>query len=206
MKQPQPIDNNADGVDDVRRQTDMLIARFAGGDARAFDEIVAMYYDEIARLVHRLSGWQSDTDDILHEVFLIAMRKLPKFRGRSSLSTWLGRIAMNLCRARHRRHMLWDRWFGNQRHTGKTETETTGETTAIEQERAARVREAIRELGPSDREVIVLHYLEQWDIDRIATTLNVRRNTVEVRLHRAKKRLALLLDDIAEDYHVEFET
>jgi RNA polymerase sigma-70 factor (ECF subfamily) len=58
------------------------------------------------------------------------------------------------------------------------------------------VRRAVGRLGQRDREVIVLRYLEQMEVDEIAATLRLARNTVEVRLHRARERLKLFLVDL----------
>jgi RNA polymerase sigma-70 factor (ECF subfamily) len=65
-------------------------------------------------------------------------------------------------------------------------------------ERAGRVREAIKSLGASYREVIVLHYLEQMSVEQIAEIVGARRNSVEVRLHRARRQLEYLLADLME--------
>ena len=60
-------------------------------------------------------------------------------------------------------------------------------------ERRQRVRAAVGSLSTADREIIVLHHLEEMPVDAVAQTLGLRRNTVEVRLHRARRRLGELL-------------
>ncbi|MBE0536899.1 MAG: RNA polymerase sigma factor [Phycisphaerae bacterium] len=82
-----------------------LVAAFKNGDGSAFDRLVATHYGEVRQLVHRLSGWDGDTEDVVQDVFLAAFLGLKKFDGRSSLRTWLFAIAMNKCR--HRRYRRW---------------------------------------------------------------------------------------------------
>ena len=65
-------------------------------------------------------------------------------------------------------------------------------------ERDLRVRRAIQSLEAPYREAIVLHYLEHMSLDEIAEVTGRRRNTIEVRLHRARKKLEILLADLAE--------
>jgi len=65
-------------------------------------------------------------------------------------------------------------------------------------ELASRVREAIGSLGLRYRDVTVLHYFEQMTVEQIAEVVGVRRNTVEVRLHRARRQLEELLADLME--------
>jgi len=75
-------------------------------DEAAFDQLIAEHHDRIARLVHRLGAWSADTEDVVQDVFLTAWENLRKFKGQSSLSTWLSRIAVNRCRWHYRRRLV----------------------------------------------------------------------------------------------------
>ena len=90
-------------VDSTEHYDKLLVSRFVGGDASAFDEIVAAHKNALGRLVHRILGWPEDTEDIVQDVFLLAFKNLRKFDGRSSLRTWLAAIAVNRCRRHLRR-------------------------------------------------------------------------------------------------------
>jgi RNA polymerase sigma-70 factor (ECF subfamily) len=68
-----------------------------------------------------------------------------------------------------------------------------------EAERHERVRWAVRQLPPKDREVIVLRHLEQMDLDDVAAVVGASRNAVEVRLHRARAKLKALLVDVMDE-------
>jgi RNA polymerase sigma-70 factor (ECF subfamily) len=70
---------------------------------------------------------------------------------------------------------------------------------SIRQETGQRVREAVAALKPAERELIVLHYLEHQPVDELAALLGVSKNTLEVRLHRARQRLKETLADLATE-------
>jgi RNA polymerase sigma-70 factor (ECF subfamily) len=89
----------------------------------------------------------------------------------------------------------WFRWLFASRLSEPAEAM---EDSLAARERAGRVRAAIDSLGPRYREVSVLHYLEQMDVAEIAEVTGSRRNTVEVRLHRARQQLKELLSDLLE--------
>ncbi len=74
--------------------------------AVSFERLVADEQAYISRLVYRLTGYRSDVDDLVQDVFVAALVAWPKFRGDSSARTWITRIALNRCRLYHRRRLL----------------------------------------------------------------------------------------------------
>jgi RNA polymerase sigma factor (sigma-70 family) len=158
-----------------------------------FDRSVAENHDRIRMLVFRLLGWRDGIEDVVQDVFLAAWTGWPRFRGRSSVELWLKRIAVNKCRSRLRREAVRKRWFGWVQGVFKNQLQAPADQLLDRQEQADRVRSAIRALKPVYRETTVLHYLENLSIDEIAEVLGVRRNTVEVRLHRARRQLEIIL-------------
>lgn len=177
-----------------------LARRFASGEPSAFDELVAEFSPRIARLAHRLLGWQSgvgeraDIDDVVQEVFVAALKRQRYFRGDASLWTWLSAIAFNQCRSRLRRRRSWRRWMSFQREAKDRPT-----SSLIRDETSQRVREAVSQLKQDDRQVIVLFYLEEQSVRQIAEMLGRTYNAIEVRLHRARHRLAGLLKEFADE-------
>src|ERR1700759_5146655 len=75
-----------------------LVARSVGGDADSFNELILRWERPIYALAYRTIGREEDARDICQETFLRAFRALPAFRGQSKFSSWLYRIALNLCR------------------------------------------------------------------------------------------------------------
>jgi RNA polymerase sigma factor (sigma-70 family) len=161
-----------------------------------FDRAVAEHHQRIRLLVFRLLGWRDGIEDVVQDVFLAAWTAWPRLRARQSVGLWLKQIAVNKCRSRLRREAVRARWLGWVRGAFKNQSQPPAEQLLDKQEQSERVRAAIRALKPVHREVTVLYYLEQLDIDQVAQVLNLRRNTVEVRLHRARKQLEITLADM----------
>lgn len=175
-----------------------FLQRLRRQDEEAFDRLVAAEHGRISRLVARLLGWPGGVEDTVQEVFLAAWRNLPRFRGDCDPATWLRRIAINRCRSRQRRWTVRLRWLRQEGHNHATATADPSDQAAIDRETRRQVRRSIGRLPPKYREVIVLHYLEEQSLDAIATLLDIRRNTIEVRLHRARSRLKEMLGTIWE--------
>ena len=175
-----------------------LAGRIARAEPGAFEQLVALYQHRVERLAHRLLGWGDGAEDVVQDVFLAALRKAGTFRGDASLWTWLTIITLNRCRTYRRRKMLWLRAHGflSRRTTRQAEA---ADRPAIEDESAGQVRSAVGALGPRDREVIVLFYLEQRSAAQIAELLSISSNAVEVRLHRARAKLKKSLGDLTKD-------
>src|SRR5262245_54345669 len=70
----------------------------SAGSADELDRLVAQHAPQITRLVRRLLGWPGDVDDVVQDIFVAALKGLPRFNRRSALATWLTRIAINCCR------------------------------------------------------------------------------------------------------------
>ena len=75
-----------------------LVARSIGGDADSFNELILRWDRPIYALAYRTIGREEDARDVCQETFLRAFRALPGFRGQAKFSSWLYRIALNLCR------------------------------------------------------------------------------------------------------------
>ena len=189
-------DVRADAAPDVRARDGALGLRLVSGEAAAFDEVVAVYAPKVSRLVYRLLGWSggaAEVEDVVQDVFVSVLRHARSFGGRSSLSTWITSIAVNQCRSLRRR--LAARVRAMAAVFGRMPVaQGAADGKAIRDDESRRVREAVARLKEVDREVIVLHYLEQADVETIAEILSVSKNAVEVRLHRARGRLKKLLE------------
>ena len=86
-----------------------LVARLARQERAALQELIDLYQPQVARQAQRLMSWSGDADDVVQDVFLIAMTKAGSFRSGSSLSTWLTIITLNRCRTIQRRRAVWQR-------------------------------------------------------------------------------------------------
>lgn len=159
------------------------------------------HQQRVQRLVRRLTGWAGDSEDLVQEVFLKALTGVRSFKGQSRLSTWLTRIAINACRSRQRTKLLratfWKKITQNTRDEDIEEPDAS--VSQEQNDRQRLVTDAVRKLKGKYREVIVLHYLEELPAEDIQQVLGISRNTVEVRLHRARKMLEEMLRPLVQD-------
>ena len=163
-----------------------------------FERVVAEHHARVARLVGRLLGWDAAAEEVVQEVFLSALESMQRFRGEAALSTWLTRIAVNKCRSRIRKRFVRRRLFGALLRRARRQSAASADSPALENEKYERVRDAVSRLPIRFREVVVLRYLEELEIDRISEILGASRNAVEVRLSRARARLKESLAGLAE--------
>jgi RNA polymerase sigma-70 factor (ECF subfamily) len=171
-----------------------LVRRFVAGCDRAAEEVFAASVPRLTRVIRRLLAWRDDPRDLLQDVFVAALRARSRFRGESSLETWLVRIAINECRKYHRRKWLETRLLRSLRFRSQPGEAGVAEERAVRNECAARVRGAFGRLPAIYREVLVLYYLEEMTAAAVANVLGIRRGTVEVRLSRARCELERMLD------------
>lgn len=153
----------------------------------------------LRRLVHRLLGWRAsahDIDDVVQDALLSAFAHRDSFRGEARMTTWLTQIALHKAknharRARLRRKVV--SLFGGGGDTLPHPDATPPGGDHPSGERLDRTRVAMQRLPHKDREVLVLRYLEQRDIEQVAELLQCSRAAVDARLSRARKKLRAAL-------------
>ena len=166
---------------------------FARGEEPAFDETLRLYGETVERLARRLMGWQGgeEVDDAVQEVFVRAYLKRKTFRGESSLKTWLIRVTVNTCRSMQRKRLVrmayLREWIGRFVEGKRDRDLERGEA-------AERVRVAVRKLGGREREVVVLHYLEEIPVREVAEVLGISEGAVHMRLFRGREKLKEMLE------------
>jgi len=174
----------ADTIDD-----EQLVEQFNRGDETAFDRIVEQYSSEIAALANRLLGWSGEVEDVMQDIFLAAFLGLKKFRCECSLKTWLFTITVNKCRSYRYKRILHRRRISQATNKTFLTSAVIADKTLTDSETFEGVRRAIRALPAKYREPVVLRYLQELPIDQISRVLGISKNTLQVRLNRARERL-----------------
>ena len=169
-----------------------MLQRLQAGDPRAFEELVTAFQHRVFAVAYRMLGTRAEAEEVAQEVFLRAYRGIAEFRGEASLSTWLYAIASRLCL---------NRLASGQARLGRSRepdedaialVATTAADPAAEAERReleAALRQAIAELPPERRLVVVLRDIEGLSYEEIASALGLEMGTVRSRLHRARMEL-----------------
>lgn len=161
-----------------------------------FDTFLSEHRSRVYGVALRVVSDPELADDVVQETFLRAWKGLARFRGESSLSTWLHRITINTALTARRRAV---------RHQGRSldsVDEVVAEATPyVDPERRGevldlrmRLRIALDALPAGQKAVVVLKDIEGWTHTEIAEHLEITESAAKVRLHRAHRRLATLLE------------
>jgi RNA polymerase sigma-70 factor, ECF subfamily len=182
-------------------QESRFIERLRGRDERAFNELVQRYEQRVFRLMFRMLARRDEAEDMVQEVFVQVFKAIETFRGESKLSTWIYRIAVNLCKNRakylsRRRSDVQDEfensaeWRPLQEGNGVTVGETTRPDQLVQGYQLEHiVRLCIAELDPDFREALVLRDIEDLPYEEIVDITGLPEGTVKSRIHRARSML-----------------
>lgn len=164
-------------------------------ETASIDVIYDRYAPQVERWARRLAGPQVDAEDLLHDIFLVVLRRWPEFRGEAKVTTWLFRITQHVVRWRRRnaavRRWLWDRHGQDSLDARANLPTPVEELERREQQR--RLYAALDRLPEKYRTTLVLSAIEGMSGEQIAELTECEVNAVWVRLHRARAKLADLL-------------
>ena len=168
---------------------EMQMARNAArGELRAATELVDRYYQPVYAFLRRLAGSESDAADLTQKTFTRVWSALPRFAGRSTLSSWLHGIAGH----------VWQDWRrGNHRLEPRSEAwwaeladDRTGPDAAVAAaDEAATVYAAVDQLDPDARQAVHLHYYQGLTLEETSEALGVPTSTLKYRLRTAVQEI-----------------
>ena len=190
-------------VDACEGQSDVaLMHQAATGEMTPYAVLFKRHADRIWRMAYMILHSSASADDVVQETFTQGLSHIRSYRGESEPRTWFSAIALNLCR-----HLLRD---------GKKEAQLTGPealdqgmrihqppargavTSAIRREGNRLLTVALGYLTAPQREVFVLHYIDDLPYEDVARILNIRAGAARALAHRAKlmlqKRLGVSLE------------
>lgn len=181
-----------------------LVARAAGGDATAFDALVASRLDRCYRLAFAILGDAADAADATQEAFVTAWRQLPRLRDQGAFDHWLNRIVANAARMAGRRKRRVREVSAATVFAIEGVGEGEGRLVEPADARAGRqldsvvatdaIGRAFDRLAERDRLLLVLHHVEERPVAEIAKTLGIPIGTAKWRLHQARAALALAME------------
>lgn len=174
-----------------------LVRAVQRGERGAMDDLIRATYQDVYALARRLLGDPSDAADATQEVYVRVVRSVLGFRGDSSFGTWLHRVTVNVCLTALRAR-------GDVRARGQSagvlemdvelvdpapDPASRAETADL----AARTAQALGELSPEAREVVLLRDVQGLSTKEAAEVLGISEGALKVRLHRAHARLRELV-------------
>jgi RNA polymerase sigma-70 factor, ECF subfamily len=176
------------------------IRRAQLGDAVAFERIYQLHSRRVYALCLRMVGNTAEAEDLAQEAFLQLFRKIATFRGESAFSTWLHRLSVNVVLMRLRKKTLSETSLdettdpdeesgGPRRDIGGPDLRLSGSVDRVNLERA------VEQLPPGYRSVFVLHDVQGYEHNEIATIMNCSIGNSKSQLHKARMRLRELLQE-----------
>jgi RNA polymerase sigma-70 factor (ECF subfamily) len=185
-----------------------FVARLVARDESAFNELVLTYERRVFALVFRMLGRRDEAEDLAQEVFVQVFKAIDQFRGESKLSTWIYRIAVNLCKNRTK--------YLSRRHAGRQEDvdaiadrATFASAKGVSVGNVSRpdelvegmqlevvVKRAIAQMDPDFRTVLVLRDVEDLSYEEIGAITGLPEGTVKSRIHRGRAQLKALVEKL----------
>jgi RNA polymerase sigma-70 factor (ECF subfamily) len=176
-----------------------LVRQVLTGDAEAFALLVDRHHARCLRAATHLLGDADEAEDAVQDAFVRAYRHLASYREQDRFGAWLLRIVVNQCRTRAARQSRYTRLDDHDAlvHSLDRDLASGGPGTDAS-DRRAELAHALAQLGPEQREAIVLRFAEELSYDEMATLTGVGVSALKMRVQRACTRLRTLL---AEHLH-----
>lgn len=179
------------GIEEDRKLVDAVLA---SGDEQAFRELYRRHSPRLLGFVSRLlGGASSDGEDVVQESWIRASEGLRKFQWRSTFSTWLLGIGLNVVRDILRRN--------NGSQTFGEDQELISKRQDIENESKIDLERAIAILPDDNRLVLVLHDIEGYTHEEISARLDIPNGTTKSRLFKARRLIRERLSENKEQYN-----
>jgi len=173
---------------------EQLVDRARGGDAAAFSELARRHHAKIYGMIMGMIRNPQDAADLAQETFMRAYRALPRFRGGSSFSTWIYRIAMNLTlnalkKSKHEKPRVDIEPDRCSPSSGERKPLSPPEEETLRREFREKLKEAVNALPPAYRGAFALVEIQGMSHRRASRVLKCSENTVSWRMHKARRML-----------------
>ncbi|WP_431158411.1 RNA polymerase sigma factor [Winogradskyella poriferorum] len=174
---------------------DQIINAIKNGDTQAFSILVDRYKDLVYTLAIRMIKNREEAEEVAQDTFIKVFKSLDRFKGDSKFSTWIYRVTYNTCldnikkNKKHLNDVAIDEFTFN-----KLDTIDNALDHLMKQERSQLIKQCIEKLPEDSSALITLFYFEEMSLEEISKIINVETNTVKVKLYRARKKLAVILE------------
>ena len=173
-----------------------IIKEVLGGKSEQFEHILNRYSEYVFNLIAHIIPCKEDAEELTQDVFIKAFRQLSSFKEESCFSTWIYRIATNtaLSAARKMKH---DTLHLDDAAYSNIPEEIIDEALDNDsEEQLQRLSDAIEMLRADERALITLYYMNEKPVAEVASVLGLTASNVKIKLHRIRKKLYLILNDL----------
>ncbi len=174
---------------------DDLVSLATQGNRAAFEALLRRHYDLMHRVAWRMTGSQTDAQDICQDVCCALVERIASFRGEAKFTTWLIGIVRNACHDHHRRHSTLTRLKGHLAVLAGMAAPPDGRDLF----RRSWLASELARLSPLLRETVVLVVGEGMTHAEAAAALGVSESTISGRMHEVRRQ-AGLAKDIGDEY------
>ena len=176
---------------DSRVQYEWLALRCQSGEAGAFEDLIAVMERPLLYYAMSLTGNQDSALDVLQDVWIKVFRGIRRLKDPGCLRPWLYSITHGVAVDRIRRN-----YSREQAEHYQFDDFDESEEPSFAQENAEDVHRALSQLGVKQREVLVLHFLEDLSVAEIAGVIGCSEGTVKSRMHYAKRAMKEILEGV----------
>ena len=173
-----------------------IIKEVLGGKSEQFEHILDRYSGQVFNLIAHIVPCKEDAEELTQDVFIKVFRLLSTFKEESSFSTWIYSIATNtaISATRKRKH---DTLHLDDAAYSNIPEEIIDEALDNDsEEQLQRLSDAIEMLRADERALITLYYINEKPIAEVASVLGLTASNVKIKLHRIRKKLYLILNDL----------
>ncbi|HET9054547.1 MAG TPA: sigma-70 family RNA polymerase sigma factor [Cyclobacteriaceae bacterium] len=178
----------------VMTDENSLIDRIIAGEQQVYAELVNRYKSYAFTIALKVLQNRPEAQEAAQDAFIKAFNNLPKFNREAKFSTWLYRIAFNTAISYKRKSKVIFQSVDSVHIARPNE----GEGNTEHDDKKRFIELAMRRLNDADRLAVNLFYLQEFSLEEIAEITGMQANTVKVRIHRARQRLAEELKSILQ--------
>lgn len=173
----------------------ILIKAIKNGDTKAYAQLVNRYKDLVYTLAIRMLKNREEAEEVAQDTFIKVFKSLDKFKGDSKFSTWIYKVTYNTCldRIKKNKKYLNDVAIGEFTFN-KLDSIDNALENMIKEEKHTLIKNCINKLPEDSSALLTLFYFEELSLDEISKIINIEANTVKVKLFRARKKLAVILE------------
>ncbi|MFO8056393.1 MAG: sigma-70 family RNA polymerase sigma factor [bacterium] len=184
------------------RTDEVLVEEVREGRERALEELIERYRSRVYRLAYRFTSEKEDAEEVVQEVFMTLYRKLDRFEGKSSFSTWLYRVTVNASLMKLRgqgQAELVSIDELSEDHFQHDEEGPNPDETIMTEEALSRIERAVGRLPDEFKTVVILRDIEGFSNEETAQILDISTAAVKSRVHRGRAYLRKRLKDLYEE-------
>jgi RNA polymerase sigma factor (sigma-70 family) len=170
----------------TQREENQLIDRILAGDERCYAELVDKYKRYAFTIALKIVGDRAEAEEVAQDSFIKAFHYLKGFNREARFSTWLYRIVFNTAISQKRKRKI---HFEDVQDV-KVEYTERADAGAEFKDRQVFVSQALGRLNEADQLAIQLFYIKEFSLEEVAEMMGQNVNTIKVRIHRARQRLA----------------